>query len=793
METCNGIVSYSIPEDPDVGLDLSDVSYDGEKSGGFLVNGLGRLVDGEIGGDNFRLDIGYGKGNGWVGWKKTSFPRKYIEITFEFDEIRNFSVVHLFTNNFFSKEVQVFSRAKIFFSLGGKFYNGRPVVYNYMPDKVMEVARNVSVHLHGRVGKYVKIHLYFANKWIMLSEVTFESDVAYEGNFTEEVELNALDDEDGYVKYGNSDFNLNTLETIAERKEGQSYVEVIIGVLTALVLLLLIVFIIILLLSRRQKLQGSPNILRNPFGVTINMKDLLMNFTPSNNSGGVVPTPMSADPQGGGSPLSFEQYRSPLVTAYNGLNYATLQSNNEETEVPANKGGELKAPSLPSSPANSDDGYSPSPSGFLPNYSSQALNNKQNNFQLAKSDSVKDVNSYATSLIQINEYASSSQKPNFGTLNNAHYNKQQSYSPRSQMSPISGYNQRFNSAEGIQRKRYHTAPREKHRVPPPVVSWNIAPSMGHTYKCKEAELVPIPRYCLKVTEKVGTCHAGEMILCETEGLNDIIPNCGKTVAVRTRSKDPKHVVSGTTTTNSLREVRFLAGLSDQNIARILGVCTAEQPPWVIFEHPDMGDLAQYLQYRNSSKSTTQNIINNVQVLSYGCLIYMAMQIAAGAKYLESKNVVHKDLAARNCLVGTNYSIKVADIAICSPLYKKDYSEIGGRPPAPIRWLPWESILLDRYTCSSGVWSLAVTIWEVVSMARERPFQHMSNEEVIQNAEHMYYGEELKVLLPRPTLCDEELYDMLCQCWKRDESERPTIKKVHSFLKGRNTGYDPSLH
>lgn len=61
-----------------------------------------------------------------------------------------------------------------------------------------------------------------------------------------------------------------------------------------------------------------------------------------------------------------------------------------------------------------------------------------------------------------------------------------------------------------------------------------------------------------------------MILCETEGLNDIIPNCGKTVAVRTRSKDPKHVVSGTTTTNSLREVRFLAGLSDQNIARILG-------------------------------------------------------------------------------------------------------------------------------------------------------------------------------------------------------------------------------
>lgn len=31
--------------------------------------------------------------------------------------------------------------------------------------------------------------------------------------------------------------------------------------------------------------------------------------------------------------------------------------------------------------------------------------------------------------------------------------------------------------------------------------------------------------------------------------------------------------------------------------------------------------------------------------------------------------------------------------MCRPQYRKDYTEIGGRPPAPIRWLPWESILL----------------------------------------------------------------------------------------------------
>lgn len=55
-------MSYSAPVSDD-SQGLYDSSYDGHRSQGILYNGLGRLVDGEVGLDNFKLDIGYGKGN----------------------------------------------------------------------------------------------------------------------------------------------------------------------------------------------------------------------------------------------------------------------------------------------------------------------------------------------------------------------------------------------------------------------------------------------------------------------------------------------------------------------------------------------------------------------------------------------------------------------------------------------------------------------------------------------------------------------------------------------------------
>ncbi|XP_020282480.1 discoidin domain-containing receptor 2-like isoform X2 [Pseudomyrmex gracilis] len=637
----SGMVSYTIP---DASIpEMNDSLYDGrrqkvENGNDLLTDGLGCLIDGEIGADDYRQDIGVGKGTGWVAWLRDIF-KDFVELIFEFEAILVFDAVHIYTNNYFSRNVQVFSKAEIWFSTDGETYEDEPVLYSYIPDLLLENARNVSIGLHERRGRFLKLQLYFAARWIIISEVTFDATNPYE-NSTEEAPSE-------FSNQGipvNPEVDLN-LQTITAPGEGQEYLEVLIGVLTAIILLLLLVFFIILFLNRRQKLQSSPTVLKNPFGFAINMKGLLLNLTPggmltaetANRASPDMPEDVSMHES-----LTMEQFNSPLVSPQYKSTYAIV--------------------------ANSE-----SPKDF------KNIEISEENVRLdARPESAVGPSSCASS------------PTNSPARHSQHYRTLQSYSSPTRKLNIAVTPNHQRDVDQIHSKRWHTAPKEKHKVPAPVISWNIAPSMNKPYKCKEIEPTNIPRQCLRTTEKLGSRDIGEAIICEAVGLDEVVSGASRLVVARVplcindmRTND---------TVDQMREVRFLSCLSDPNVARILGVCNVEPVPWTIIEYTELGDLAHYLQYSVPLTGTLRPNCN-LKALSQSCLLYMGTQIASGMRFLESKNLVHKDLAARNCLVGRSYTVKVTDIAMCSDLYKKDYSDLGGRPPAPIRWLPWESILL----------------------------------------------------------------------------------------------------
>ena len=131
------------------------------------------------------------------------------------------------------------------------------------------------------------------------------------------------------------------------------------------------------------------------------------------------------------------------------------------------------------------------------------------------------------------------------------------------------------------------------------------------------------------------------------------------------------------------------------------------------------------------------------------------------------------LHSRNCLVGPRRTIKISDFGMSRSIYKNDYYKSQAGCLLPIRWMAWESVLLVRpkyspfiifcktvddkliefyecyseiydvdflqgkFTTKSDVWSFGVTMWEVLTFAREQPYESSSDEKVIANLSTLY--------------------------------------------------------
>lgn len=199
-----GVTSYDMKQGDRRGADMEliDRTYDGSvlnkghhpsaRSGSFqstyLTGGLGQLMDGVLGDSNFRRHHG-SKGVEWVGWKRRGGgieeggDNDLVEVTFKFDVMRQFKSVSFYCNNAISKVVSVFKSAKVFFSSdGSNYYHVPPVEFSndeydlFQSEAEVDQARWMAIPLEGRVARYVKVWLFFGAKWLMISEVRFESD-----------------------------------------------------------------------------------------------------------------------------------------------------------------------------------------------------------------------------------------------------------------------------------------------------------------------------------------------------------------------------------------------------------------------------------------------------------------------------------------------------------------------------------------------------------------------------------------------------------------------------------------
>ena len=154
---------------------LGDNTYDGQYISltHMLNNGLGQLSDGITGSEDISVIDGY---QPWIGWSNDT--NGYIRIVFQFDTIRQINRMTIHTNNLFSKDILIFKTAMISFSMTNDEKNySNTIIYQHIRDDIFEIARPVLIELNNQIGRFLRLDLYFDSKWLLISEITFDSQI----------------------------------------------------------------------------------------------------------------------------------------------------------------------------------------------------------------------------------------------------------------------------------------------------------------------------------------------------------------------------------------------------------------------------------------------------------------------------------------------------------------------------------------------------------------------------------------------------------------------------------------
>uniref|UniRef100_A0A669BY72 receptor protein-tyrosine kinase n=1 Tax=Oreochromis niloticus TaxID=8128 RepID=A0A669BY72_ORENI len=205
-----------------------------------------------------------------------------------------------------------------------------------------------------------------------------------------------------------------------------------------------------------------------------------------------------------------------------------------------------------------------------------------------------------------------------------------------------------------------------------------------------------------------------------------------------------------------------------NIINLIGACENRGYLYIAIEYAPYGNLLDFL--RKSRVLETDPAFakehGTASTLTSQQLLQFAVDVANGMHYLSDKQFIHRDLAARNVLVGDNLVAKIADFGLSrgEEVYVK---KTMGR--LPVRWMAIESLNYSVYTTKSDVWSFGVLLWEIVSLGGT-PYCGMTCAELYEKLPQGYRME-------KPKNCDDEVYELMRQCWRDRPYERPPFSQI----------------
>ncbi|TKR67733.1 hypothetical protein L596_023837 [Steinernema carpocapsae] len=207
-----------------------------------------------------------------------------------------------------------------------------------------------------------------------------------------------------------------------------------------------------------------------------------------------------------------------------------------------------------------------------------------------------------------------------------------------------------------------------------------------------------------------------------------------------------------------QEAQLMRTLDHPHCIKLIGVAMYDEPLMIVMELAHGGSVLDAVK-KKPGPSQEERIKYSIGALK-------------GLAFLESRLVIHRDIAARNTLISAKGEAKISDfgLSILGAEHKEKRLQ-----KVPVRYLAPETLSSGKYSSKSDVWSFGILLWEIFYDGRE-PY-----EDIVDPVEVKKQVKQGRHLLNSTNSCPKHLWDVATLCWTVKPDQRPSFAELMTTL------------